>query len=126
MKSQLITLSSGYSSNNTIELISGGAAYFEILERLIDQAKESIHLQIYIYEADETGARVTAALMRAAQRGVKVFLLLDGYASRSLPQEMIIAIRKSGIYFRWFEPLFKSSRFYVGRRMHHKIFVVLN
>jgi cardiolipin synthase A/B len=123
MKSQLITLSSGYSANNTIELISGGAAYFEILERLIDQAKESIHLQIYIYEADETGARVTAALMRAAQRGVKVFLLLDGYASRSLPPEMVIAIRKSGIYFRWFEPLFKSSRFYVGRRMHHKIFV---
>jgi len=123
MKSESITLSSGYSAHNRIELITGGSAYFEMLENLIDQAKESIHLQIYIYEADETGQKVTAALIRAAQRGVKVFMLLDGYASRSLPSETVIAIRKSGIYFRWFEPLFKSRRFYVGRRMHHKIFV---
>lgn len=113
----------GYTAHNTIELVNGGSAYFDLLVRLIDEAKETIHLQIYIYEADETGQRITEALMRAARRGVKVFMLLDGYASRSLEPEMIVNIRKSGIYFRWFEPLFKSSRFYIGRRMHHKVFV---
>lgn len=114
---------SGYTAHNTIELVSGGSSYFDLLVRLIDEAKETIHLQIYIYEADETGQRITEALMRAARRGIKVFMLLDGYASRSLKPEMIVNIRKSGIYFRWFEPLFKSSRFYIGRRMHHKVFV---
>lgn len=114
---------SGYTAHNTIELVSGGSSYFDLLVRLIDEAKETIHMQIYIYEADETGQRITEALMRAARRGVKVFMLLDGYASRSLKPEMIVNIRKSGIYFRWFEPLFKSSRFYIGRRMHHKVFV---
>ncbi|HPW62138.1 MAG TPA: phospholipase D-like domain-containing protein [Cyclobacteriaceae bacterium] len=123
MNREPLALGTGYTAHNTIELVSGGSAYFDLLVRLIDEAKESIHLQIYIYEADETGTRITEALMRAAWRGVKVYMLLDGYASRSLEPEMIVNIRKAGIYFRWFEPLFKSSRFYIGRRMHHKVFV---
>ena len=67
--------------------------------------------------------RITDALIRAAQRGVKVYMLIDGYASRSLSPAVIDTIKKAGIHFRWFEPLFKGRRFYVGRRMHHKIFV---
>jgi cardiolipin synthase A/B len=124
MRKNVLDMGTGYTAHNTIELVSGGAAYFDLLERLINEAKDKIHLQIYIYEADETGIRITEALQRAARRGVKVFMLLDGYASRSLEPEMIVNIRKSGVYFRWFEPLFKSSRFYIGRRMHHKILVV--
>ena len=124
MSGPTVGTGSGYSSHNTVELISGGASYFDLLEKLIDQAKETIHIQIYIYEADETGERVTGALVRAAQRGVNVYLLLDGYASRKLSPDMLETIRKSGIHFRWFEPLFKSSRFYIGRRMHHKVVVV--
>jgi cardiolipin synthase A/B len=123
MSEMSLGVGSGYSSSNTVELISGGSAYFDLLEKLIDQAREIIHLQVYIYEADETGERVTHALVRAAQRGVKVYMLLDGYASRKLSTDLLDTIRKSGIHFRWFEPLFKSSRFYIGRRMHHKIFV---
>jgi cardiolipin synthase len=123
MNKKLIAPGIGYSSHNTIELMHGGVIFFDKLENLIERAKETIHLQMYIYAADETGQRITDALIRAALRGVKVFLLLDGYASRSLPDEWIMAIKKSGIYFRWFEPILRSSRFYIGRRMHHKIFV---
>jgi len=124
MSKPTIGIVSGYTSHNTVELISGGASYFNLLEKLIDRAKETIHIQIYIYEADETGERVTRALVRAAQRGVNVYLLLDGYASRRLSPDLLDTIRKSGVHFRWFEPLFKSSRFYIGRRMHHKVVVV--
>lgn len=115
--------SGGYTSKNTIELVRGGKPYFQLLEKLIDQAKETIHLQVYIYEADETGTRITNALIRAAQRGVTVYMLLDGYASHPLASEMIRDIRKAGIHFRWFQPLLKGRNFYVGRRMHHKLFV---
>jgi len=123
MNQQTFNHASGYSSHNTIQLVRGGIHYFDLLEELIDRAKESIHLQVYIYEEDETGLRVTHALIRAAQRGVKVYMLLDGYASRALSEASITDIRKAGIHFRWFEPLLKGRRFYVGRRMHHKIFV---
>jgi len=115
----------GYTSNNSVELIRGGAPFFTLLEKLIDGARESIHLQIYIYEDDETGTRIAQALIRAAQRGVKIYMLLDGYASRPLSDSSTLKeIRDAGIHFRWFEPLFRGHNFFVGRRMHHKVVVV--
>lgn len=123
MSKKTVNNVNGYTAHNSIQLIWGGLPYFDLLEELIDHAKESIHLQTYIYEDDETGMRITHALVRAAQRGVKVFVLLDGYASRSLSSAVISEVRKAGIHFRWFEPLFKGHNFFVGRRMHHKLFV---
>ena len=82
------------------------------------------NLQIYIFEDDETGVEVATALMKAAQRGVKVYLLLDGYASQYLPDEFIVQLKEGGVQFRWFEPLFRSRHFYFGRRLHHKLIVV--
>lgn len=116
-------VSKKFTGPNHVQLVNGGRDYFDMLLRLIDQANDTIHLQTYIFDGDETGRLVADALMRAAKRGVKVFVLVDGYASRSLPRELVEQIRNAGVYFRFFEPLFKSSNFYFGRRMHHKIFV---
>ena len=119
-----IALKGGYTTNNSIELVRGGAPYFNVLEKLINEATESIHFQMYIYEADETGNRIADALIKAARRGVKVYMLLDGYASRPFGDSSTLAdIRNAGIHFRWFEPLFKGHNFFVGRRMHHKVIV---
>ena len=120
-----IVLKDGYTTNNSIELIRGGAPYFNTLEKLINEATESIHFQMYIYEADETGKRIADALIRAAHRGVKIYMLLDGYASRPFGDSSTLAdLRNAGLHFRWFEPLFKGHNFFVGRRMHHKVIVV--
>jgi len=52
------------------------------------------------------------------------YVLLDGYASQDLSKQMIKEWKEAGIRFRWFWPLFKSRKFYLGRRMHHKVVVV--
>lgn len=92
--------------------------------RCIHSAREHIHLQVYIYNDDATGRMVLKALQQAAQRGVQVYLLVDGYASQRLSRRFIQEIRSSGIHFRFFEPLFRSRYFYFGRRLHHKLLVV--
>jgi cardiolipin synthase len=116
--------SSAYIPHNKVKLVRGGRDYFSTLTRLINHAQHSVHLQIYIYEADETGQMVAAALMDAAKRGVKVYLLADGYASKELPAHFINELQTAGVHFRFFEPLLKSEHFYFGRRMHHKVLVV--
>ena len=112
-----------FSPRNKVKLIHGGKEYFNLLLQLINNATESIHLQTYIFEADETGQAIAAALTSAVQRNVAVYLLADGYASQGLPDKFISGLKKTGINFRFFEPIFKSKYFYFGRRMHHKIFV---
>jgi cardiolipin synthase A/B len=113
-----------YSSQNKVELIRGGKPYFDRLLQIINSAQESIHLQTYIYNNDETGKRVANALKAAVKRNVKVYLLADGYASRGISKQFIIDLKEAGVYFRFFNPLFKSQYFYFGRRMHHKVTVV--
>jgi cardiolipin synthase len=115
---------SDYLHHNSVQLIRGGHAYFHLLEQMIDEARETIHLQTYIFDEDQTGITIAEALIRAATRGVHVFVLLDGYGSQELSATLMSRFKAAGIFFRRFEPLFKSKRFYLGRRLHHKVVVV--
>jgi cardiolipin synthase len=115
--------SAAFSIHNLVQLIKGGADYFDRLETLIDGAHHWLHLQTYIFDADETGSKVAAALVRAAQRKVAVYLLVDGYASGSLPEHFIKSLKDAGVHFAFFNPVFRSGPFYLGRRLHHKVAV---
>lgn len=123
MPSPVQQTNTGYVTGNNVRLVHGGAEYFQLLQQLIEGAKESIHLQTYIFDDDETGVSIAEALMTASSRGVHVHLLADGYASQVLSQRLIDRLREAGVQFRFFEPVFKSKNFYFGRRMHHKVFV---
>jgi cardiolipin synthase len=109
---------------NKVQLVRGGRDYFQLLEKIINEARESIYMQTYIFEDDETGRFVADALIAAAKRNVATYLLVDGYASQNLPQEFINDLTIAGVRFRFFEPLFKSHNFYFGRRLHSKVLVV--
>lgn len=113
-----------YSTRNKIELIEGGRPYFDLLAEVLRHAQRTLYFQTYIFNEDETGRPIIDALIAAAQRGVHVFLLLDGYASQGLSEESITSFKKAGIHFRFFEPLLKSKGFYFGRRLHHKVVVI--
>jgi cardiolipin synthase len=111
-------------NTNSVRLVRSGYEYFDQLENLILSAKDRIHLQVYIYEDDQTGTQISRALIAAAKQGVKVFLVADGYASQDLSNSFIHTLEEAGIQFRYFNPLLKSKHFYFGRRMHHKLVVV--
>jgi len=112
-----------YTPNNEVKLVRGGKEYFDLLLKLIEQAKDTIHLQVYIHDDDETGTRITNALKEAVKRQVKVYFMVDGYASNGMSKEFIKGLQDAGIYFRFFDPILKSKHFYFGRRLHQKVFV---
>ena len=107
-----------------LSLIKSGHEYFELLERLINHASHSVHLQAYIFQGDETGKRIGRVLKDAAKRGVKVFVVVDGYASQEIPSKFIKKLTAAGVHFKFFSPLLKSKNFYFGRRLHHKVVTV--
>jgi len=109
---------------NQVRLIKGGLAFFEMLEALINQAKNTIYFQIYIFDEDDTGRRIAHALIAAAKRNVAVHLLLDGYASKGLSTAFVQEMKDAGVHFRWFTLYVKNRKFYLGRRLHHKVIVI--
>ena len=112
-----------YTSRNRISLVHSGDDYFSLLISLIEKARLTIHLQVYIYDNDSTGKKVGDALKAAAKRGVLVYLHVDGYASQKLKGDFRKEMIDAGVHFKFFEPLLKSRHFYFGRRLHQKVFV---
>jgi len=113
-----------YLQNKSLDLYRSGKPFFDLITSLINEARYSIQVQTYIFEEDETGTLVADALMHAARRGIKVSMVVDGYASQDLSKTFIAKLRSSGIKFRKFEPIFKSKYYYFGRRLHHKVIVI--
>jgi len=68
-----------YKGGHYVELLRGGEPFFAAVEKIINEAKHFIHFQTYILDEDETGIRMANALIRAAKRGVRTYLLLDAY-----------------------------------------------
>jgi cardiolipin synthase len=118
-------LSSEYSflASDTLRLVESGQDYFQGLEKMIQEAKQEIHIQTYIFENDTTGQKIITLLKEAARRGVKIYILLDGFGSFSLPEELIQDLEECGINIRFFAPLFSTNFLYIGRRLHHKVIV---
>lgn len=110
--------------DHQVRLLSGGATYFDLLIQLLENAHTQVHLQVYAFESDETGQLVVDALVNAANRGVAVYVVVDGYGSQTLSNAIVDQFREGGVHFRFFEPLLRNKNFYLGRRMHHKVLVV--
>lgn len=111
---------------NQIKLLRNGAEYFPALEAAIDCALHEVYLQTYIYAEDATGTRIGNALMRAAQRGVVVNALLDGFGCKELAKEYVQKLEQGGVQVMFYRPkvspwTFKTRRL---RRLHRKVVVV--
>ena len=116
---------SRYVKGNQVTLLRNGTDYFPALLAEIQAARHEIHIQTYIYEADNIGRQVGDALMLAAQRGVNVCLLMDGFGSKELPPSYVEELERGGVQVLVFRPqispwTFKSNRL---RRLHRKVSV---
>ncbi len=112
-----------YRNHNHVSLLQSGESYFTKLEQLIEEAKFSIHLQVYIFNNDLTGKRMLQKLKDAANRGVSVYLVIDAYASKDFTPRLINELRGIGIWVKKFAPL-HLKHFKIGRRLHHKIVMI--
>ena len=108
---------------HVVRILRGGPAYFEELVELIRSARQFLHIQVYIFEMDDTGKAVFKELHAAAARGVEVSLVVDGFGSYGLRRALGEHLRNSGIRFRYFSPIPFPAFRQPGRRMHHKVAV---
>jgi len=66
---------------SAFRILSRGADGFALRMQLIDTAEHSLDLQYFIYHLDQTGQLITEALLRAAERGVHLRILVDDGAT---------------------------------------------
>lgn len=111
---------------NRIELLENGEQFFPRVFDTIRQARREVIVETFILFEDKVGLQLHAALHSAAERGVKVDLMIDGFGSPDLSREFIEGLTSAGVKVRVFDPgqRFMGQRLNVFRRMHRKIVVI--
>jgi cardiolipin synthase len=71
----------------------------------IEAARKSVRLETYCYSSGQPGDAIREALLQAAQRGVDVQVLIDGFGSRDLPSGYWDVLRQAGGRAKVFNPL---------------------
>ena len=98
-----------------------------------DHAQTSIDVQYFIWSSDNIGILAAEALLRAADRGVRVRVLVDDFLIDAPPKAMIALARHPNIDIRIYNPTGKLAQRAVNavtdfrgmnQRMHNKVFVV--
>ena len=109
-----------------LDLLQGGDQYFGALIDAIDGSREEVRFETYIFQLDRSGCRVAEALERAAQRGVRVYLTMDGVGTPTLPTAWATRFDRSGVRWHIFSPLGRVGLFVPSRwrRLHRKLCVV--
>jgi cardiolipin synthase len=110
-----------YRDGHYIELLQSGENFFAACEKVIDDSQQYIHFQTYIVDDDETGRHIINALVRAAERGVRVYFLLDAYGGTSFSKDLVKKVEDAGILFRKFSPGLITKGFQLSLRLHHKV-----
>jgi putative cardiolipin synthase len=120
-------------------IIAVGADGFLVRMQMIDAAERSLDLQYFIFRGDETGRLLTGAVLRAADRGVRVRILIDDGETLPGDDQVTELEAHRSIELRIFNPfvyrghvteirllefLFNASR--LDYRMHNKLLVVDN
>lgn len=110
--------------NKLTPLHNGEQAYPEMLNA-ISLAQKNVTIESYIFDWDDTGRRFARALGEAAQRGVKVHILLDGVGAVGVVSRIGRMLLKSKAEVAGFFPLgLPLGRLRVNLRNHRKIMVV--
>lgn len=116
-------------TENQLMLLQNGTAFFPRLCADIDAAQHSIYLETYILATDETGRMVVDALRSAAERGVVVRVLLDGYGSAEFSKLWLAELTAAKVQVQWFRReispfTLRRSRMRRLRRLHRKLVVL--
>jgi cardiolipin synthase len=113
------------SKGNRVELFKSGEEFFAALFQKIEEAEKIVCLEFYLIHDDHTGRALADALLRAAGRGVKVYLLYDYIGCFDTPSAYFRKLEKGGITCCPFNPpAFSKGIGWFDKRDHRKIAVI--
>jgi putative cardiolipin synthase len=128
-----------HNGNSGFRIIPVGADGFLTRMQMINAAERTLDLQYFIFRGDETGRQLTGAVLHAADRGVRVRVLVDDGDTLDGDEQIALLEAHTSVEIRIFNPfayrghisLFRTTEFMFNAsrldyRMHNKLLVVDN
>jgi putative cardiolipin synthase len=128
-----------HAGNSAFRVVNVGADGFRLRTQMIDAAQRTLDLQYYIFRGDETGRMLTDSLRHAADRGVRIRVLVDDGDKVAGDEQILRLLAYPSVEVRYFNPssyrgnsrLLRDLDFLLHARrldyrMHNKLLVVDN
>lgn len=134
----IVPFESSYPDQSAFRLVVEGTEAFVVRVQTARMAKRSLDVQSYIWHADLTGMYFANELLLAADRGVKVRVLLDDVDARKNNDAIAALSAHPNIQVRTFNPFATRSGTFrmvaeglrsfsrINRRMHNKTWIADN
>jgi len=119
--------SAAFSNNNIVEIHTDGFKAFDVLFKILKQAKYSIHLEFYIIESGKNLDTIIAILEKKIKEGVAVRIIYDGIGSSDLSSSYLSKLKSIGASLQVYMPYFFNHKLkYINYRNHRKIVLIDN
>src|SRR5215217_8727686 len=109
---------------NQLTLLKDGPNTYDDWLGEIARAERWVHLENYIFEADEVGHRFADALCEKAAEGVRVRVLYDWFGCLGVPRAFWRRLRSAGVEVHAANPPTLGAPLGVMRRDHRKLLAV--
>lgn len=113
----------GWRDGNRFDLLIDGTRFYPAMLDAIGAARRQVLLEMYLAESGAVADRFIAALTGAAQRGVAVKLLLDGFGALGLSGVDRARLTDAGVDLRLYNPLRAAKGVHNLARDHRKLLV---
>jgi len=111
--------------NNKVDVLLNGEQKFPEVLRSLQDAKDHIHIEYYIFEDDKIGNAIKDILIAKAKTGVNVRLIYDDFGSRSIRKNVIPELLEAGVEaYPFYRILFIALANRINYRNHRKIIVI--
>jgi putative cardiolipin synthase len=134
-----LPIAKSHGSDSGFRMVAAGIVGLTARVEMIDAAQRSLDLQYYIFRADEAGNLIVQALLRAADRGVRIRLLVDDAETVTGDEKILSLSAHAGFEVRIYNPLryrghnkirrgaeFLFNKARLDYRMHNKLLVADN
>ncbi|HET7204807.1 MAG TPA: phospholipase D-like domain-containing protein, partial [Steroidobacteraceae bacterium] len=125
-------------TGSSVRLVENNAVAYAYRAATAAAAERTLDVQYYIWHEDLTGRLLGAELLRAAERGVRVRILIDDLDARDKHENLAVADLHPNVEVRLFNPfysrsgllgwasewLLRASR--LNHRMHNKSWIADN
>lgn len=110
-------------SGNRVKVLQNGQGFFPLLMRDLEGARQTIHLETYIWDDGSLTQRVAKLLAKKARQGVEVRLLVDGSGGKQV-SKVEDMLEEAGVLVEQFHPPRFSNVGRMNNRDHRKIVVI--
>lgn len=108
-----------------IEIIVDGKRKIDAMLEDMDNAKDHIHIEYFIFKNDETGKKVKAMLMKKAAQGVEVRFIYDNVANWRVPARFYDEMKTAGVQIAsLMKARFPKLKSKINYRNHRKVVVI--